>query len=121
MLMCYYRLLPATITLLAAAQANAAAYTFTTLDVLGATYGTYAEGINSAGQITGYYVGGDMIIRGFVDDNGVVTIVGVPDGFNGNYPRGINAAGTISGYYTIADGTHGFIQTNGLPATLVTV
>ena len=119
MLMCYYRLLPATMALLAitllgatVAQANAAAYTFTTVDVPGATSGTTVWGINATGQVTGYYSNG----LGFVDNNGVFTDVTIP-GARATRPRGINAAGQVTGYYYNLTGAHGFVETNGQYAT----
>jgi hypothetical protein len=42
------------LSILAAGQARAAAYTFTTINDPAATNSTYARGINDVGQVVGY-------------------------------------------------------------------
>ena len=92
----------------AAAGASAEPYTFTTIDVPGALYGSYAQGINDAGQVTGYYFDGTGA-HGFVDTNGAFTTINVPGATGSTYAFGINTAGQVTGYYNDATGAHGFV------------
>jgi uncharacterized membrane protein len=76
-------------------------YSFTTFDLPGSLGPNYAFGINSSGQIVGYY--------GLLD-NGIYTTLNVP-GASYSQAHGINASGQIVGSYTDAGGTHGFLAT----------
>src|SRR5437588_683767 len=94
-------------------------YTFTTLDVPGASFPTTsinAYGINDAGQIVGDYSVG-RTDHGFLFENGSYTTLDVPGAsFTGAY--GINASGQIVGDYFDARGGHGFLFDNGIYTTL---
>jgi len=94
-----------------------ASYTFTTIDVPGATF-TVADGINDAGQIVGSYniAGSD---HGYLRAaNGSLITIDVPPGNNGTGALGINNAGQIVGLYSDSSGTHGFVaKIAGAPAT----
>jgi probable HAF family extracellular repeat protein len=61
---------------------------------------TNANGINSRGQIVGYYADASSgISHGFRDDNGVLTTLDFPDAGN-TVAFGINKDGKIVGGYT---------------------
>ena len=87
-----------------------AQYTYTALDVPGAT-ATYGYGINDAGQIVGVYFDMDATAHGFLlDVAGSYTTLDVP-GANYTEAIGINNTGQIVGRYDDADGTpHGFLR-----------
>jgi probable HAF family extracellular repeat protein len=91
--------------------AQAASFTFTTIDVPGA-FGTVALGINQRGQIVGVY-NDSMEVHGFLYDRGVFTPIDVPGaGASNTTARGITPAGQIVGYYRDSTGTpHGFLAT----------
>src|SRR5690348_10669902 len=92
-------------------------YRFTTLDVPGSFIKnlTFANGINSSGQIVGYYFDG-LRAQGFLFDNGVYTTLDVPEsGWTEIY--GINASGQIVGSYRDAR-SHGFLLDHGSYTTL---
>ncbi len=57
---------------MAARTASSSPPTLTTLDDPLAVSGTYAKGINDAGQIVGYYYDANNNVHGFVD-NGNLT------------------------------------------------
>jgi probable HAF family extracellular repeat protein len=89
-------------------------YSFTTIDVPGASY-TVAQGINDSGQIVGWY---NSTGRGygFLDTGGSLTTIDVP-GAIGTEAYGINDSGQIVGSYY--DGrTHGFLYTGGSFTTI---
>jgi len=104
--------------------------TYTSLDAPGANLnvngtqtGTWAEGINDAGAIVGYYVDGNGVTHGFVLSGTTYTTLDYPGAsstynssfkFVGTKAYGINNAGTIVGQYTDASGViHGFLATPG--------
>ncbi len=95
------------LTLLAIGS-NASAFTFTTLDVPGAT-STEAFGINGHRQIAGFYEdanGGHGFLR---DPAGTFTTLDVP-GATVTAAFGINGHGRIVGYYIDANSvSHGFL------------
>ncbi len=97
-----------------AAAQSFAAYTFTTINVSGAT-NTIASGINNAGQIVGHY-NDSSGVHAFIDTSGVITSFDVP-GAIATYAYGINNIGQISGSYIDATGTHGFVDTGGVFST----
>ena len=83
--------------------------TFTTIADPLAAFGTYAQGINDAGQIVGYYIDSGHIDHGFVYYDGVFTTIDDPLGVNGTAVTGINNLGQVVGYYKDAGGAyHGF-------------
>ena len=85
-----------------------AQYTYTALDVPGAT-ATYGYGINDAGQIVGSYVHSQSVFSGFLlDVDGSYTPINVPGAYQ-TWAYGINGSGQIVGVY---DG-HGFLATPG--------
>jgi probable HAF family extracellular repeat protein len=72
--------------------------------------GTFAQGINDADQIVGYYVDSNLITHGFVynQPTGTFTTIDVPNATN-TYLYGINDAGEMVGAYVDSTGhTHGF-------------
>jgi hypothetical protein len=98
------------IRLSAPAAAQDVSYTFTTIDVPGAT-STWASGINDAGQIVSSYeiIGaGD---HGYLRDTyGSFTTIDVPRGNNGTNAVGINNAGQFVGNYFAGGANHGFLR-----------
>ena len=102
---------------LAAIPSRASAFTFTTIDVPGAT-GTGASRSNAAGQIVGGYADATGAGHGFLLDKGDFTTIDVPDA-TGTAAFGINAAGQIVGVYGDASGTeHGFLLDKGTFTTI---
>jgi probable HAF family extracellular repeat protein len=88
--------------------------TFITLSGPQGATGDGAEGINSAGQIVGFYTAGSPIPHGFVFSNGGYTTIDDPLGINGTIAEGINDAGQIVGYYYDgSNNTHGFLYSGG--------
>jgi probable HAF family extracellular repeat protein len=103
--------------------------TYTTLDVPSAIgIGTVAQGINSSGQIVGYYRNGDpfgqQFDHGFLYNptDGTYTTLDDPFAAPGPFATvatGINDLGQIVGYFTDANGgQHGFLYTVGTFITL---
>jgi uncharacterized membrane protein len=92
---------------------------YTMITVPGAVY-TYAEGINKAGVIVGYYIDGNGNSHGYVDNGGSVTTVDYP-GYPNTYLDSINDSGLILGGYgsntvigsTTYLWTHGFLYSQG--------
>jgi hypothetical protein len=76
----------------------------------------YAESINPAGAITGYYTDATNAYHGFLRarDETITTFDAPGAGtasFQGTVPQGINPAGAITGYYTDASyAHHGFLR-----------
>jgi len=82
---------------------------YTPLDVPGTTI-TEAHGINSAGQIVGWFAAGPLN-HGFLLSNGSYTTLAVP-GARDTFAYGINTTGQIVGVYRPAGGSpHGFLAT----------
>jgi len=78
---------------------RATSFTFTTIDVPGAT-NTYAIGINNAGQIVGSFSEDNPDrFTGFLDTNGVLTTINVP-GAVGTSASAISNTGIIAGSFT---------------------
>lgn len=96
------------------------AQTVTTFDVPGAA-DTFAESMNTVGQITGYYR--DHVTfqpHGFFrDSNGILITFDVPDSIY-TQPLGINSDGQITGtYQDAASIVHGFLrQPNGTTVSI---
>ena len=87
---------------------------YTTLDDpnagTGVMQGTFAEGINNAGQIVGYYVTAAGATHGFVLSHGHYTTLDDPAVPEGIIPAGINTNGQIVGFYVDTSGVaHGFL------------
>lgn len=92
-------------------------YTYTTLDDPSAVGGaTHALGINSTGQIVGYYT--DAINRGsgFLYSNGTYTTLIDPSATGDTVASGINDAGQIVGNYIggLTTKQHGFFYSGGI-------
>ncbi len=94
--------------------ARATPYTFTTIDVPGASAGTAARGINTAGQIVGDFTDSTGT-HGFLGTGGSFTAINVPGAFS-TEAMGINAAGQIVGFSGI--GAHGFLDSGGSFTTI---
>jgi hypothetical protein len=82
----------------------------------GNVQGTFAEGINSAGQIAGYYSDSSTVLHGFLrSPDGTFTTFDAPDAAHhanaGTVGLGINDAGQIVGYYSDSGNlVHGFLR-----------
>ena len=93
------------------------AFTFTSIDVPGAT-ATLAAGINNAGQIVGAYIAADGTTHGFLDSGGTFTTIDDPNATSGSEITGINNVGQIVGSYNLNtpedghlfEGAHGFVS-----------
>ena len=92
-----------------------AAWTFTPIEVPGATF-TTAIGINARGQIVGGFRDAGGVIHGFLLDKGVFTQIDVDvPGATRTEPTGINARGQIVGNFTDARGARrGFLLDRGV-------
>ncbi len=81
---------------------------YTTLDDPSATNGTFAFGINNAGQVVGDY--GDATGRhAFVENGGIYTNLNDPSATGNTQAFGISNTGQIAGFYNDATGSHGFL------------
>ena len=92
-----------------ASSASAAPYTFTILDVPGASL-TEAIGINNAGQVVGV-LGDSSGQHGFINTGGTFTTLDVP-GAGLTDANGINNAGQVVGFFSDRSsqhGSHGFV------------
>src|SRR5262245_43444779 len=97
--------------LTATSTANAAGYTFTTLDPPTSTF-TLPSGINDAGQIVGSFTVG-TIFHGFLYAGDSFTQIDVPGEF-ATEAHGINNLGQIVGNATSGPSVdHGFLYTGG--------
>jgi probable HAF family extracellular repeat protein len=105
------------------AAAQAAEYTFTTIDVSEATL-TAAFGINTAGQIVGHFSRPAPLVtmHGFLtsDDGVTFTAIDVPEA-TGTIAFRINDDGQIVGYFDDATGRHGFVTSDGATFTPINV
>ena len=100
---------------------------YTVIDVPGAGpdgysgQGTFPQGINDLGEVSGFYADVNSVYHGFVRSaSGSITTFDVPTtcttaappadcAFEGTFPGGINLVGTIAGKYFGEDGLpHGF-------------
>jgi probable HAF family extracellular repeat protein len=81
--------------------------TYTQIDPPDSIY-TVALGIDSAGDIVGYYQS-PTTLNGFLLSGGVYTILYEPDSDGITAPTAINNVGQIVGYYGSKTGTHGFL------------
>jgi probable HAF family extracellular repeat protein len=83
----------------------------------GGAQGTYAQDINNAHQIVGYYVDSSNRYHGFLYANGSYTTLDVPSATL-TRALGINDVGQIVGTYDNASGHHGFLYFNGVYTTI---
>ena len=104
-------------------SASAQEGTFVTFDApgagTGADQGTYAQAVNPAGVITGYYYDTNSFAHGFVRAaDGTITTFD-PPGSTGTFAYAINTAGVIAGeYFDASFVEHGFVRpSNGSPFT----
>src|ERR1700730_11885797 len=96
----------------ATSSANAAAYTFTQIDVPGG-FGTAPAGINSAGQIVGSFAKNTGLQHGFLETGGSFTPIDMSEPVS-TCARGINDTGQIVGSFGKSTGLqHGFLDTGG--------
>jgi uncharacterized membrane protein len=95
--------------------------TYSAIDYPGANVGTWASGINSAGEIVGqweYFDGSLTHQHGFLLKGGTFTSLDFP-GALGTNAVGINDAGEIAGSYADANNVfHGFIYSGGIWKTV---
>jgi probable HAF family extracellular repeat protein len=89
----------------------AASYTFTLIDVPGATF-TFAQGINDRGEVVGSFddTGGNH--HGFLRSRGQFTIIDAPTASD-TTAAGINNLSQIVGSYVINAQSHGFLLDAG--------
>src|SRR6266540_4169157 len=101
---------------------RADSYTFTAIDVPGATV-TVVSGINDRGEVVGWYRTGssgdpDSADHGFLLAHGHFTTIDVP-GSRGTVAEGINNRGEIVGYYfDQAAAQRGFLLLRGVFTTI---
>jgi probable HAF family extracellular repeat protein len=100
----------ATVSLALSSPARASAYSFTQIDVPGAS-STNAAAINDAGQIVGTFenITG---FHAFLDSGGSFSQIDVPGG-SYTFASGINNAGQIVGDFDSGGSTHGFLDRSG--------
>jgi len=90
--------------------AQAAEYTFTTIDAPGST-STLAFGINAAGQIVGVFGGGTTGNHGFLWDGTTFTNIDVPDARFTTPPEINNLDRIVGSFSEFTDTTlHGFLK-----------
>jgi hypothetical protein len=86
--------------------------TIITFDVPGAVNGTFPQGLNNDGVVTGFYadnVGSGS--HGFLRDaGGVFKTFDVPGATFGTSPIAINSEGVVAGWYCDATNCHGFLR-----------
>jgi probable HAF family extracellular repeat protein len=91
-------------------------YIYATLDnplAAEGTNGTYAEGINDAGKIVGYYYDSAGLSHGFLYSGG--NYITLDFGTNNQtFAEGINASGQIVGWYNDGSSDHGFLYSHGV-------
>jgi probable HAF family extracellular repeat protein len=98
------------LTLLALAS-GASAFSFTTIDVPGASQ-TDAFGVNKAGQIVGFYEDASFTLHGFLrNTDGTFTTIDVP-GAGSTTAGGISGRKIVGGY-SDGNGWHGFLLKRG--------
>ena len=95
--------------------------TWTTLTYSGAS-GTFAYGINAAGEVVGFYYDSSGDSHGFLYNTGTYTPLNDPSaggGADGTIATGINDSGQIVGYYLDGSGVeHGFLYSGGTYTTI---
>jgi len=80
-------------------------------------FGTYATGINDAGEVVGYYYDGNNDLHGFLYEDGVYIDLNDPSAADGTYATAINNSGQVVGYYE-DDGFNGFAVATPTTLTL---
>ncbi len=95
------------------ARAGAQTYTITDVSAPG-TNPSFATGVNSNGQVSGYSTTGANAAQAWRFTNGVGTLTLGSFGGADSRATGINDAGTVTGYSTNAGGVaHGFVFSTG--------
>jgi hypothetical protein len=105
--------------------ASSSSGAITTFDIPAATYGTFAQSINTESAMAGYYTDADSSYHSFVRGaDGTLGMID-PPGTSGLFSWGataqsINARGTVAGTYGDANGVlHGFVRNkNGTFTTI---
>jgi uncharacterized membrane protein len=93
---------------------HATTYSFTTIDVPGAT-NTVPTDVNEASQVVGWFTPG---FQGFMDSGGSISTINVPNASQ-TQVFGINNAGQIAGSFSdMAGMTHGFLRTGSTFSTV---
>src|ERR1019366_6585948 len=106
------------LTIVAGLSSVARAQDFIPIDVPSAT-DTSAQGINSGGQIVGFYTDASYILHGFLDNGGIFTTIDVPGAPYTQGALGINNGGQIVGSYVDASNySHGFLDNGGIFTTI---
>ena len=81
--------------------------------------GTFAYGVNDAGQVVGYYADFNNADHGFLYSGGAYTTLDDPLGTNGTFAYGINDLGQIVGTYIDSSSKpHGFLYSGGTYTTV---
>ena len=93
-------------------------YVFTPLNFATANSGTYASGINNAGQIVGYYVDSTGQDHDFLYSDGTFSTLAVPGTVDGNVGLGINSSGQVVGTYANGSIDQGFILSGSVFTTI---
>jgi hypothetical protein len=93
------------------AHAQDLTYTYSDIAFPGAT-STSPRGINSDGDVAGYYETSGQVY-GFLLSAGNYTTISCPAATTGTFVYGINDNGVIVGYYGTAYKNYGFIYVNG--------
>lgn len=96
---------------LLAQSAWAISYTYTQIKVPNST-ATAAAGINTAGEIVGWYNLSQGGPHGYLYRNATFNFIDYP-GASSTVATGINDSEEIAGYYTDKTGTHGYTLING--------
>ncbi len=89
----------------------ATTYSYSNIEVPGST-STSPRGINSNGDVVGYYQNSSGVF-GFLLSGGVYTTISCPDAVTGTFVYGINDNGVIVGYYGKDFTDVGFMYING--------
>jgi hypothetical protein len=98
---------------------SADSYMFFTLDVPQAMGYSVANGINSQGQVTGFYLDSQRGYQSFIYSEGAFTTLTNPLAIEGNYAQCINNSGTVVGSYSDGAGIlHGFLFDGGTYSTI---
>ena len=101
-------LVTATLCMLFTIIGRADSFVFTSVNVPGST-STVAAGINTGGQVVGYYTDSGGNQHGFLDTGGTFTSIDAP-GATSTYAFAINSSGQIAGEYVDATGaTYAFV------------
>ena len=63
-----------------------------------AVHGTYASGVNDAGEIVGYYYDANYDLHGFIYNDGTYLTLDDPSAADGTYPSAVNNSGQVVGF-----------------------